>query len=142
MKLNELNLTNVLGDYGAAAVKQVGNRIAGNAEGNLSVQDKIAKEKFISNFIGRASTNLNSAIQSGLVDPNIKAGAPTAEEPPQGDGQQPPAGKAGPAPGADPGQTNILANPKTPGEPAPTGGTAGPTTPTVEPELPGTPWIP
>ena len=136
MKLNELNLTNVLGDYGAAAVKQVGNRIAGNAEGNLSVQDKIAKEKFISNFIGRASTNLNSAIQSGLVDPNIKAGAPTAEEPPQGDGQQPPAGKAGPAPGADPGQTNILANPKTPGEPAPTGGTAGPTTPSA-PVAPG-----
>ncbi len=77
MKLNELNLSNVIGDYGAAAVKQVGNRIAGNAEGNLSVQDKIAKEKFISDFIGRASTNLNSAIQSGLVDPKAKS-APQA----------------------------------------------------------------
>lgn len=83
MKLNELNLTNVLGDYGAAAVKQAGNRLTGKAEGNLSVQDKIAKEKFISNFIGRASTNLNSAIQSGLVDPNIKAGAAGAVEPQQ-----------------------------------------------------------
>ena len=129
MKLNELNLSHVLGDYGAAAVKQVGNRIAGNAEGNLSVQDKIAKEKFISNFIGRASTNLDSAIKSGLVDPKVKAGAPPADKPPQGGGQQPPAGGASPAPGADPGQTNILANPKTPGEPAPQGGTAGPTTP-------------
>jgi hypothetical protein len=77
VKLNELNLSNVIGDYGAAAVKQVGNRIAGNAEGNLSVQDKIAKEKFISDFIGRASTNLNSAIQSGLVDPKAKS-APQA----------------------------------------------------------------
>ena len=67
----------MFGDYGAAAVKQVGNRIAGNAEGNLSVQDKIAKEKFISDFIGRASTNLNSAIQSGLVDPKAKS-APQA----------------------------------------------------------------
>lgn len=73
MKLNELNLSHVLGDYGAAAVKQVGNRITGKAEGNLSVQDKIAKDKFISDFIGRASTNLNSAIQSGLVDPKAKS---------------------------------------------------------------------
>jgi len=73
VKLNELNLSHVLGDYGAAAVKQVGNRITGKAEGNLSVQDKIAKDKFISDFIGRASTNLNSAIQSGLVDPKAKS---------------------------------------------------------------------
>lgn len=78
MKLNELNLNHVLGDYGAAAVKQVGNRIAGNAEGSLSVQDKIAKEKFISNFIGRANTSLNSAIQSGLVDPKAKQAAQAA----------------------------------------------------------------
>ena len=77
MKLNELNLNQVVGDYGAAALKQVGNRITGKAEGNLSVQDKIAKDKFISDFIGRASTNLNSAIQSGLVDPKAKA-APQA----------------------------------------------------------------
>jgi hypothetical protein len=77
VKLNELNLNQVVGDYGAAALKQVGNRITGKAEGNLSVQDKIAKDKFISDFIGRASTNLNSAIQSGLVDPKAKA-APQA----------------------------------------------------------------
>lgn len=47
----------------------------GNAEGQLSVKDKMAKQKFIADFIGRANTNLNSAIKSGLVDPNIKAGA-------------------------------------------------------------------
>lgn len=67
----------MFGDYGSAAMKQLGNRITGkftgNAEGKLSVQDKIAKDKFISDFIGRASTNLTSAIQSGLVDPNVKA---------------------------------------------------------------------
>lgn len=78
MKLNELNLSHVLGDYGAAAVKQVGNRLTGNAEGNLSVKDKIAKDKFIADFIGRASTNLNSAIQSGLVDPKMKSAPQTA----------------------------------------------------------------
>ena len=67
----------MFGDYGSAALKQLGNRITGkftgNAEGKLSVQDKIAKDKFISDFIGRANTNLTSAIQSGLVDPNVKA---------------------------------------------------------------------
>ena len=67
----------MFGDYGSAAMKQLGNRITGkftgNAEGKLSVQDKIAKDKFISDFIGRANTNLTSAIQSGLVDPNVKA---------------------------------------------------------------------
>jgi len=73
----------MFGDYGAAAMKQAGNRLTGKAEGNLSVQDKIAKDKFISDFIGRASTNLNSAIQSGLVDPNIKAAAAGAVEPQQ-----------------------------------------------------------
>lgn len=73
----------MFGDYGAAKLKQAGNKLTGNAEGSLSVQDKIAKDKFISDFIGRASTNLNSAIQSGLVDPNIKAGAPGAVEPQQ-----------------------------------------------------------
>jgi len=122
VKLNELNLNQVVGDYGAAALKQVGNRITGKAEGNLSVQDKIAKDKFISDFIGRASTNLNSAIQSGLVDPNVKAGAPPADEPPQGDGQQPPAGKAGLAPG---GQTPLSA----PSGTTPPAGTANPTPP-------------
>jgi hypothetical protein len=71
----------MFGDYGSAVMKQLGNRLTGNSEGNLSVKDKIAKEKFISDFIGRANANLNSAIQSGLVDPEMQAGAPAEEEP-------------------------------------------------------------
>jgi hypothetical protein len=74
VKLNELNLSQaVLGDFGTAALKQAGNRLVGNTEGNLSVKDKMAKEKFIADFVGRANTNLTSAIQSGLVDPNVQA---------------------------------------------------------------------
>ena len=112
MKLNELNLNQMFGDYGAAKLKQAGNKLTGNAEGSLSVQDKIAKDKFISDFIGRASTNLNSAIQSGLVDPNLQAGAPGAVEPQQGatpdatTGQQP----------STPQQPATPAAPKTPAE--------------------------
>lgn len=106
MKLNELNLSKaVLGDFGTAALKQAGNRLAGNAEGNLSVKDKMAKEKFIADFIGRANTNLNSAIKSGLVDPNIKAGAPGVEEPPQ---QETPPQQTPPQP------AQVSGEPKTP----------------------------
>ena len=85
MKLNEVkqvdevNLSHVVGDYGAAGLKQIGNRLMGNAEGQLSVKDKMAKEKFIADFIGRANTNLNSAIKSGLVDTKMKAGTPQAQ---------------------------------------------------------------
>ena len=107
MKLNEfkqikeVNLSHVLGDYGSAAVKQVGNRIMGNAEGQLSVKDKMAKQKFIADFIGRANTNLNSAIKSGLVDP--KASGQTAQTQ-----QQPPAQPTTPA------NTSPQANQNTP----------------------------
>jgi len=76
-QVDEVNLSHVLGDYGSAAVKQIGNRITGNPEGQLSIKDKMAKQKFIADFIGRANTNLNSAIKSGLVDP--KAGTQPAQ---------------------------------------------------------------
>lgn len=91
MKLNELNLSHVIGDFGASALKQAGNRLTGNAEGNLSVKDKMAKEKFIADFIGRATTNLTSAIQSGLVDPNAQANPAAGGTVPsqQGTPQQP-----------------------------------------------------
>jgi hypothetical protein len=78
-QVDEVNLSHVVGDYGAAGIKQIGNRLMGNAEGQLSVKDKMAKEKFIADFIGRANTNLNSAIKSGLVDPKMKAGTPQAQ---------------------------------------------------------------
>lgn len=70
-KLDELQLSNLIGDYGAAATQQVGNRLfrKGGA-GNLSVQDKMTKNIFINDFIGRATETLRSSIESGLVDPN------------------------------------------------------------------------
>lgn len=79
-RVDELALNQVIGDYGAAAAKQIGNRLLGRGEGNLSVKDKMAKDKFLQDFIGRASTALDSAVSSGLVDPNL-GGAPAAPEP-------------------------------------------------------------
>ena len=81
-RVDELALNQVIGDYGAAAAKQIGNRLLGRGEGNLSVKDKMAKDKFLQDFIGRASTALDSAVSSGLVDPNLGgAAAPEPKEP-------------------------------------------------------------
>jgi len=80
-QLNELDLSQAFGDYGAAALQQTGNRLnpfSKTGSDQLSVQDKMAKNIFISNMIGRASADLDSAIKGGLVDPKIKGGQPTA----------------------------------------------------------------
>lgn len=76
-QVNELDLAHVVGDYGAAGLKQIGNRIMGRPEGQLSVKDNMASEKFIRDFVGRAKTDLNSAIQSGLVNQNATGATPT-----------------------------------------------------------------
>lgn len=104
-QINELDLAHVVGDYGSAGLKQIGNRLMGRPEGQLSVKDKMASDMFIRDFVGRAKTDLNAAIKSGLVDPNA---------------------------GAAPDQA-AQAQPTTPAEPAatPTTPAATPTTPTT-----------
>lgn len=77
-RVDELALNQVIGDYGAAAAKQLGNRLLGRGEGALSIKDKMAKTKFIQDFVGRASTALDSAVSSGLVDPDLGGPAPAA----------------------------------------------------------------
>jgi hypothetical protein len=81
-QLNELDLAQAFGDYGSAAIQQTGSRLNPfNKTGSdqLSVQDKMAKNIFLSKMIGRASADLDSAIKGGLVDPKIKGGqAPAA----------------------------------------------------------------
>lgn len=103
-QLNE-KLADYVGNYGAAALKQFGNRFLGRlggdgAEGELSVSDKAHKETFINNFISSAYKSLNSEIASGRVDPNIKS-QPTTQpaQPPQA---EPPAQPAQPAASAAP----------------------------------------
>lgn len=96
MRLNEFKeqrkldekLSNWVGDYGSAFLKQMGNRLRGDAEGELSIADKTYKEKFINNLFSAAFKSLNSEIASGRVDPNIKSTpaaepAPTPTEPPK-----------------------------------------------------------
>ena len=79
--MNELDLAQAFGDYGSAAIQQTGSRLNPfNKTGSdqLSVQDKMAKNIFLSKMIGRASADLDSAIKGGLVDPKIKGGQASA----------------------------------------------------------------
>jgi hypothetical protein len=82
-QLDELSMNQLFGNYGSAALKQVGNRLMGRAGGDMSIKDRMAKDKFIQNLVGRAAQTLDAAIQGGLVDPNIKgkASMPRARKP-------------------------------------------------------------
>jgi hypothetical protein len=77
MRLNDISkrqvsekLENWIGNYGAATVQQMKNRMKGDTEGEMSVAEKMGKNKFVNDFIARAYATLNSEIQSGRVDPN------------------------------------------------------------------------
>ena len=79
MRLNDFQqrvdekLENWIDNYGASTVQQMKNRLKGDTEGELSVAEKMGKNKFINDFVARAYATLNSEIQSGRVDPNAKA---------------------------------------------------------------------
>jgi hypothetical protein len=66
-KLNELDLSSFLGDYGSAAVRSGLGSLGG--KNVLSSTDQMAKDEFTKNFTSRAFSGLQSAINSGLVDP-------------------------------------------------------------------------
>lgn len=92
MRLNDFQqrvdekLENWIGNYGASTVQQLKNRMKGDTEGELSVAEKMGKNKFINDFVARAYATLNSEIQSGRVDPNMsskQAAAPAAPATPQ-----------------------------------------------------------
>lgn len=77
-KIEELSLSDVAGEYGAAALKQIGNRLIGRPEGQLGIKEKMAQDAFLKDFVGQASSALNSAIKGGLVDPKKKSGVAAA----------------------------------------------------------------
>ncbi len=66
-KLNELDLSSFLGDYGSAAVRSGLGSLGG--KNVLSTTDQMAKDEFTKNFTSRAFSGLQSAINSGLVNP-------------------------------------------------------------------------
>ena len=90
-------------------VDGIGNRLMGRPEGQLSVKDKMASDMFVRDFVGRAKTDLNAAIKSGLVDPNA-TGVPAQTAPAQAQPQQTQAAQAQ--------QPTAPAAPATPTKPA------------------------
>jgi hypothetical protein len=71
MKLNEVNrpdklseaLSDLIGDYATAAL----------SGGGMSTKDKMAQNIFSRDFVGRATSAINSAIKGNLVDPNSRS---------------------------------------------------------------------
>ena len=74
-KLNEIDLSSFIGDYGSAALRTgLGSLGRKNV---LSTQDQMVKDQFIKNFTSRAYSGLQSGISSGLIDANA-SGNPSA----------------------------------------------------------------
>lgn len=66
-KLDELALSDVIGDVGSTALK----KITGQAQGQ-TIQQKMAQDMFLKDFIGKAYSSLDTAVKSGLVDVNLQ----------------------------------------------------------------------
>jgi hypothetical protein len=94
-RVNE-KLENWIGNYGASAVQQMKNRLKGDTEGELSVAEKMGKNKFINDFVARAYATLNSEIQSGRVDPSL-SGKTEPQAEPQAEPKEKPAEPQGQA---------------------------------------------
>jgi len=104
-KLDELRLDQVVGSYGAAGLKQLGNRLLGRATGQASVAQRELMDKFINNFVGDAILNIDQGIQTGLIDPNVATPAATQVDPNTVQQQTPAATAAPAAPAAQAGST-------------------------------------
>ena len=84
MKLNELDLSSFIGNHAAAKVRGGLDSVRGKASGNLSTKDRMAKDGFIKDFVGRAAANIQSAIEGGLVsaEPTQQPASPEVDNPP------------------------------------------------------------
>jgi hypothetical protein len=122
VKLNDfkkLDEAQMLGNYGSALMKNMGNKMRGSGMGAMSTVDQMTKDNYIKNFLGAASSSLNSAVQSGLVDPNAKSPAAGTPSPAPGGN---PGGEVAPAktgPDASTPSTSAPANTSTPNSGAP-----------------------
>jgi hypothetical protein len=75
-KLEELRLSSLIGDYGSAALK----KMTGQA-GGKTVQQQMAQDMFIKDFVGDAISSLETSIEGGLVDPKLRNAKPKTATP-------------------------------------------------------------
>ena len=75
-QVNELDASSILGDYGAAAVKNAAKSLSGG--NNIGVANQMAKDSFIKNFINQAGETLRTGVESGLIDAEKAPETPAA----------------------------------------------------------------
>lgn len=75
-KLEELRLSSLIGDYGSAALK----KMTGQA-GGKTLQQQMAQDMFIKDFVGDAISSLETSIEGGLVDPKLRNAKPKTAAP-------------------------------------------------------------
>ena len=85
-QLDELRLSSLVGDYGAAALKNVFGKAGGK-----TTQQQMAQDIFIKDFVGDAISSLETGIKSGLINPSAR-GTPRQVNPAS---VQPQAGQPG-----------------------------------------------
>jgi hypothetical protein len=125
-QLAELDMSDVIGNYGAAGVKTIADKVNpfSKSSGKISVKDKMASEMFVKDFIGRASEDLARGIKAGLVNPKpATAPEPEKADPYKPDGKTTTTTPAGPddriEPTMDPAKATAPAAPTAPGGTAP-----------------------
>jgi hypothetical protein len=125
-QLSELDMSDVIGNYGAAGVKTIADKVNpfSKSSGKISVKDKMASEMFVKDFIGRASEDLARGIKAGLVNPKpATAPEPEKADPYKPDGKTTTTTPAGPddriEPTMDPAKATAPAAPTAPGGTAP-----------------------
>jgi hypothetical protein len=81
MKINELKnpkspvdegLENVIGDYGAAAIRSM-------ATPGMTIKSQLSKDFFIKDFVGDATASLDAALKSGVLNTNKNAPSTSAK---------------------------------------------------------------
>jgi hypothetical protein len=124
VKLNDfkkLDEAQMLGNYGSALMRNMGNKMRGSGMGAMSTVDQMTKDNYINDFLGAASSSLNSAIQGDLVDPNAASTATPSPTPQPGPGgNNPPTPQPGSGGNTPPTTTPAAGGntpPTTPGAP-------------------------
>ena len=81
MKLNELKQQKNEAIDWSPLIGHYGQSFMGDTPAGQDREGKMAKNIFVRNFMQKAISGLASAINSGLVDPNVTGAAPTTQQP-------------------------------------------------------------
>ncbi len=102
MKATEIQLKKVVSEaegdgvvtgYGGALLQKFKNAFSKSGESNMSTVDIMAKKSFTKDFMSQAYSALTSAIQGGIVDPNLRGDTEQDVDDAEPDKETPPENK-------------------------------------------------